>query len=161
MHALHVSGQNREPEQRGLHSSHAPGSDPRQKSKLLLPPVGTTMRKALRGRTSAMASAQAATILRHIRQLVEPPSAPSDDPLLQRFALKREEAAFVALLRRHGRLVWKVCQHVLHHEHDAEDAFQATFLVLARRAGAIRKRESVASWLHGVAYRIALKAKQM
>jgi RNA polymerase sigma factor (sigma-70 family) len=108
-----------------------------------------------------MPTAPGDAILRHIHQLVETHVEQSDGQLLQRFSTQREEAAFAALLRRHGRLVWSVCRHVLHHEHDAEDAFQATFLVLARRATAIRKSESVASWLHGVAYRTALKAKMM
>src|SRR5206468_2568231 len=85
----------------------------------------------------------------------------TDSQLLQRFVLHREEAAFTALMQRHGRLVWGVCRHILHDHHDAEDAFQATFLLLARRACTIQKRESIAAWLHGVAYRLAVRAKQM
>ena len=83
----------------------------------------------------------------------------SDGELLQRFARQREEGAFTALLQRHGPMVLGVCQSVLHDAHDAEDAFQATFLVLVRQPGAIGKPASVASWLHGVAYRIALRAR--
>lgn len=108
-----------------------------------------------------MASVPASAILRHVQRLALTHARMSDGQLLQRFAESGEEAAFAALLQRHGRLVWSVCWNVLHHEHDVEDAFQATFLVLARQASAIRKRESVASWLHGVAFRIARKAKQM
>jgi len=79
--------------------------------------------------------------------------------MLERFALQREEAAFAALVERHGPMVWSVCRRVLNDDHEAEDAFQATFLVLTRRADAIRQRQSVASWLYGVAYRVALKAR--
>src|SRR5215831_2878784 len=108
-----------------------------------------------------MSPSTAGPILQHIYRLVPANESQSDGELLRRFACERDQAAFAALLRRHGRLVWAVCRHALHHEQDAEDAFQATFLILARRATAIRKSESVASWLHGVAYRIAHKAKQM
>ena len=84
----------------------------------------------------------------------------SDQQLLHFFAQDRSEDAFAALVERHGRLVMGVCRHVLHHAQDAEDAFQATFLVLACKARSIRKQEALASWLHGVAYRMALKAKR-
>src|SRR6516225_8951267 len=83
----------------------------------------------------------------------------SDGQLLERFAIRQEENAFAELLYRHGPMVLGVCRRILRHDHDAEDAFQATFLVLVRRAASIIKRPSVASWLFGVAYRIARKAK--
>jgi RNA polymerase sigma factor (sigma-70 family) len=109
-----------------------------------------------------MTTRQAGTILRHIRNLVDAETTRklTDAQLLQRFAVGHEETAFAALMQRLGGLVWGVCQHLLHQEQDAEDAFQATFLVLARRAGSIRKSEAVSSFLYGVAYRIAMKAKQ-
>ncbi len=69
------------------------------------------------------------------------------------------EAAFAALVDRHGAMVLRVCRQVLGDEHEAQDASQATFLVLARRAGSIGRRESVASWLHGVALRVAARAR--
>jgi RNA polymerase sigma factor (sigma-70 family) len=86
----------------------------------------------------------------------------TDAELLERFVQRREdvaEAAFAALVDRHGALVLRVCRHVLRNEHDAEEAAQATFLVLARRAGSIRRRDSVACWLHGVALRVAGRAR--
>jgi Sigma-70 region 2 len=87
-------------------------------------------------------------------------SEPLDDAiLLQRFVSFREEAAFGALVERHGPLVQRICRRVLRNEHDAEDVFQATFLVLARRASGIAWRESVAGWLGAVAHRLALGAR--
>src|ERR1700687_5807694 len=79
--------------------------------------------------------------------------------LLQDFAARRDESAFAVLVRRHGPMVLGVCRRILRHEHDAEDAFQGTFLLLARKATAVRWQESVDSWLYEVASRIALKAK--
>jgi RNA polymerase sigma factor (sigma-70 family) len=85
----------------------------------------------------------------------------SDRELLDAMVTRRDQTAFEALLRRHGPMVLAVCRRVLHNLHDAEDAFQATFLVLIRKATSIRKREAIASWLCGVAYRTARKAHVM
>jgi RNA polymerase sigma factor (sigma-70 family) len=99
-------------------------------------------------------------VLEHIRALAARPDMPvSDAELLSRFIARHEEATFEALLRRHGPMVLRVARRVLHNDSDAEDVFQATFLLLARHPGAIRKRDSVASWLHGVAHRLALSAR--
>jgi RNA polymerase sigma factor (sigma-70 family) len=106
-----------------------------------------------------MNGGQLSGILSYLQQLGAEPEGLSDGQLLERFASRRDEDAFAALLRRHGPLVWGVCRRVLRQAQDAEDAFQATFLVLARRAGAIRKHESVRSWLYGVAHRVAVRAR--
>jgi RNA polymerase sigma factor (sigma-70 family) len=100
-------------------------------------------------------------VLRHIRGLIAADRAGQvpDAELLERFATRREGAAFAALVRRHGPLVHGVCRRVLHNRHDAEDAFQAAFLALARHAGAVGRRGSVGGWLHRVAYHTAVKAR--
>jgi RNA polymerase sigma factor (sigma-70 family) len=89
-----------------------------------------------------------------------PASAASDAVLVERFADKHDEAAFTELVARHGPAVWTLCRRLLRSEPDAEDAFQATFLVLARRAGEVRKAASVGSWLHGVAFRLSRRLRQ-
>jgi RNA polymerase sigma factor (sigma-70 family) len=108
-----------------------------------------------------MTTTQAGVVLRHIRGLAAVNAAGhvDDRQLLERFTARREGAAFEALLRRHGPMVHGVCRRVLGNAHDVEDAFQATFLVLASRAGSIGRRESVGGWLYRVAYHTALKAR--
>jgi RNA polymerase sigma factor (sigma-70 family) len=108
-----------------------------------------------------MIDAQPSPLARFLRQVAEPCWAAglTDGDLLQRFLDRRDEAAFAALIRRHGPVVLSVCRRVLHHDQDSEDAFQATFLVLVRNAGSIRKRQSVGSYLYGVARRVAVRAK--
>ncbi|HLJ97566.1 MAG TPA: sigma-70 family RNA polymerase sigma factor, partial [Gemmataceae bacterium] len=109
-----------------------------------------------------MVPAQLDVLLWHIRKLAAGPylSQQTDQQLLDDFAVHRDDSAFAALVSRHGSMVLRVCRRVLCHEQDAEDAFQATFLVLARNSASIRKRAALAPWLHGVAYRIAMKAKR-
>src|SRR5262249_5569506 len=109
-----------------------------------------------------MSRAPLSPVLCYLRTLTAGGSVESlsDRQLLRQFTGQHDPAAFTALVRRHGRLVWPVCRHVLRDDHDAEDAFQATFLVLARQASTVRKAEALASWLHGVAYRVAMRAKR-
>ncbi|HMF19585.1 MAG TPA: RNA polymerase sigma factor, partial [Gemmataceae bacterium] len=83
----------------------------------------------------------------------------TDGQLLERYVGSREHDAFAALVHRHGPMVWGVCRRVLHSHQDAEDAFQATFLVLVRKAPCIVPRDLVANWLYGVAHQTALKAR--
>lgn len=102
------------------------------------------------------------TVVRHVRRLAMGANYRecSDAELLRQFVGQRDEAAFTALLRRHEQLVWRVCWNALGHVQDAEDAFQATFVVLAHSAAKIDKPAMLGSWLHGVAVRIACKAKR-
>ena len=83
----------------------------------------------------------------------------SDGQLLDRFVERRDASAFEAIVERYGPLVWGVCRRVLRDHHDAEDAFQATFLVLARKAASIMPREKLGNWLYGVAFQTAMKAR--
>src|SRR5436309_14116821 len=83
----------------------------------------------------------------------------TDEELLARFVRSRDGDALAALVRRHAPMVWGVCRRILHNHHDAEDAFQATFLVLVRKAGSVVPREMVGNWLYGVAHQTALKAR--
>ncbi len=100
-------------------------------------------------------------VLRYLHRVVRP--APTDGSpdaqLLERFVNHRDEAAFEILVRRHGAMVLGVCRRVLRHAQDAEDAFQATFLVLVHKARSIGQHQAVGSWLYRVAYRVALRAK--
>jgi RNA polymerase sigma factor (sigma-70 family) len=101
------------------------------------------------------------TFLGHLRRalLLRDARELTDGQLLECFIARREEAAFEALLRRHGPMVLGVCRRVLGNAADADDAFQATFLVLLRKASSVVPRELVGNWLYGVAYRTALKAR--
>jgi RND family efflux transporter MFP subunit len=100
-------------------------------------------------------------VVRYLRHLADPQGGVglSDAELLERYVRHRDEAAFELLLWRHGVLVFNVCRRILPREQDAEDAFQATFLAFVRKAHAIARGGSVASWLYKVAYRVALEAK--
>lgn len=85
----------------------------------------------------------------------------TDGQLVEAFIASKDQAAFEALLRRHGPMVFSVCRRFIHDVQDAEDVFQATFLVFIRKAASVKPRDMVANWLHGVAYNIALKARAM
>jgi RNA polymerase sigma factor (sigma-70 family) len=107
-----------------------------------------------------MSRRHVAPAFRRLRKLIAAPDAEASDALLlRRFITQRDESAFELLVWRHGRMVYGLCRRVLGDDHDAEDAFQATLLVLARKAASIGKHESVGSWLYKVAYRVALRAR--
>jgi RNA polymerase sigma factor (sigma-70 family) len=111
---------------------------------------------------SAMAAGELKKVLHYLHTAVGEESAGglTDGDLLNRFVRHRDEAAFEALVRRHGPLVYGVCRRLLGHAQDAEDAFQATFLVLVRRAATLHSPGSVANWLYGVANRTALELRR-
>src|SRR5262245_23671029 len=108
-----------------------------------------------------MADSPLSQVLRQLRRhaLLNGEDALTDRELLDKFAEQSDAAAFETLVRRHGPMVLGVCRRVLRDARDAEDAFQATFLVLVRRAASLRRRELVGNWLYGVAYRTALDAR--
>jgi RNA polymerase sigma factor (sigma-70 family) len=107
-----------------------------------------------------MATAAQHPVIRYIRRLsAAPADGPTDGDLLGRFARYGDEAAFEALVRRHGPTVLGACRRVLRDAHAADDAFQATFLVLAKKAGALERPAALGPWLYGVAVRTALKAR--
>src|ERR1043166_5401879 len=110
-----------------------------------------------------MAFSPLSGFIRRLRQAVavRDGGAQADGQLLERFVETVDEEAFAELMRRHGAMVMGVCLRVLLQQQDAEDAFQATFLVLARKAATVKPPDMVGNWLYGVAYRTALKAKTM
>src|SRR5262245_52389448 len=103
---------------------------------------------------------QISGVLQHLRTIVlRDGAALSDKQLLEEYLSRRDEAALAALVRRHGAMVWGVCRRVLANYHDAEDAFQATFLVFVKKASSIAWRDLLANWLYGVAHQTALNAR--
>src|SRR5215470_617039 len=108
------------------------------------------------GRGRIMPTSPVTSLIEHICNAVPPLG---DGELLGRFVERRDETALGALVKRHGPMVWGVCRRLLGH-HDAEDAFQAAFLVLVRKAASVVPREMLANWLYGVAHRTALLARR-
>jgi RNA polymerase sigma factor (sigma-70 family) len=108
-----------------------------------------------------VANSQMNIVIDHLRRagLAGSEAALTDGQLLECFVSRRDEAAITTLVRRQAPMVWGVCRRVLRDQDDAEDAFQATFLVLVRKAASILPREMVANWLYGVAHKTALKAR--
>jgi RNA polymerase sigma factor (sigma-70 family) len=112
-------------------------------------------------RRSEMATNRMSEVIQHLRRTVvlRDGAGLTDGQLLEDYISRRDEAALATLVRRHGPMVWGVCRRVLRNYHDAEDAFQTTFLVLVSKAASIVPREMVPNWLYGVAHQTALKAR--
>jgi DNA-directed RNA polymerase specialized sigma24 family protein len=108
-----------------------------------------------------MAGNQLSVVLRHLykQSARHQGNGVSDAQLLKRFVERRDESAFELLLYRHGAMVWGICHRVLRDHHDAEDAFQAAWLTLARKGGSIGRRDAVSSWMYKVAFRISLRLR--
>ena len=110
-----------------------------------------------------MATSRLESAFRQLRRavLIRDGAGLTDAQLLDLFIAQKDQAAFEALVRRHGPMVLKVCRRVVGNHHDAEDVFQATFLLLARKAFSLKSKDRVANWLHGVALRSSLNAKKL
>jgi len=107
-----------------------------------------------------MAKNQLSKVIQRLRRVVvQSGGGLTDGRLLDSFVRQKDDAALAALVKRHGPMVWGVCQRILRNHHDAEDAFQATFLVLVRKAATIQRKELVANWLYGVARQTARRAR--
>src|SRR5262245_12953330 len=142
----------------------APGREAgpaRAKNVTVCPPPGCNLGRGLGAEARGMAGRQPPLGVQHIHKLAGAARVEDlgDGPLLDRFLARRDGEAFAALVRRHGPMVLGVCRRVLRDGHTAEDAFQATFLVLLRRARTLDRRRSLAGWLYTVAYHIALRAR--
>src|SRR5262249_38225787 len=122
-------------------------------------PIGGSQR----AKEPDMTSSAGGDVVHHLRRaaLLRDGAGLTDGELLEAFVSRRDGASFEALVRRHGPMVLGVCGRVLRDPHDAEDAFQATFLVPVRRAATVVPRERVGNWLYGVAYRTALEARRL
>src|SRR5262245_13173003 len=108
-----------------------------------------------------MTTNRSGCVLVHLQRAAHRHDPRTDRQLLDCFFILGEEAAFEVLVRRHGPMVWGVCRRILRNDADAEDAFQATFLVLVRKAGSLADPAAVGNWLYGVAHNTALKAKAL
>ena len=109
-----------------------------------------------------MPVSQMTEVLQHLRRmLLRKGGGSTDAQLLDQFIKSREESALESLVLRHGPMVWGVCRRILRNHHDAEDAFQATFLVLTRKAASVSPKDMLGNWLHGVAHRTALKGRTL
>src|SRR5262245_37459410 len=116
------------------------------------PTLGKYLRRTRVAKGKAMRAGPLSGILVHLRRSALVHEQFTDAQLLERFVCRRDEAAFQALMQRHGPMVWGVCRRVLRNEPDAEDAFQATFVVFVRKAASIADAAGVGSWLYGVAH---------
>src|SRR5450631_3572378 len=109
-----------------------------------------------------MATSPMNLVIQHLRTAFGRDGAEmTDGELLTLCVNRRDDSALAALVRRHAQMVWGVCQRLLRSHHDAEDAFQATFLVLVRKAASVVPREAVGNWLYGVAHQTAVRLRAM
>lgn len=134
------------------------------KLKAIVPSRHITVRTVTNRKGGRMTNGVRGSVIQSIQSLYNEGSVGgmTDGQLLEQFLSQqheRAEIAFAALMSLHGPMVWDVCRSVLSDAHAAEDAFQATFLILARKAGSIRRRDAVGPWLHGVARQVAVRTK--